>query len=289
VVLSPAATAVAVFRKDRLRVIGVDDGAVRSDVGPVPERAVTPAWGPDGRVAYTTWKGRPLVVVDPATGHVERHLAPDAGRILGDVVWSPDGTQMSLVTIGVQRGARRVLVVPAGADAPSASVGLPAGIAPSTPQWSPDGRMVAVSGITIGTTTTRVAIYAFDVAAPFLRRITPLDDRLRLLGAWSPDGTALAYTAIDPPTRLPAAPRSCTIRDPYTVDGTPSSATILDLRVTGRGRGAVSCPQARRVVAGYARRGRHALLGWTCATTRRASGYADVTCRRRTVAVRFLV
>jgi TolB protein len=185
---------------DGTRLAFVDSGAVavmdadgtnrrRTGTGTADRR---PVWSPDGRHLALV-SGQPgataLVVVDADTG--ERRELVRGASITWRPAWSPDGTRIAytresgfydLAVVGLDGSGERLL---------SGGPALDAG-----PAWSPDGSLIAF----LHATEDGPAVHVVSPDGGPIRRLSQTGfygAGIGLTGAapaWSPDGTAIAFT-----------------------------------------------------------------------------------------------
>jgi Tol biopolymer transport system component len=143
-----------------------------------------PSWSPDGRsLAYSPLRADGgLRVVDVLTG-AERRLTHG---LVFDPRWSPDGT-----AILFERSSREAV----GLFAARVAGGAPRTVGPrlvsAEPEWSPDGRTVALSGVTFAG-DRRYHLYVLDVRRRTLRALD--GEIMSTRPAWSPDGRLVAVS-----------------------------------------------------------------------------------------------
>ena len=148
-----------------------------------------PALSPDGRrVAYVGAPvgGRSLVYVASlgAPPHVVARLAAAAYELL----WSPDGSRIAILAgdsrifvVTVQRRRTRVIRLAAGTRFTILE------------DWSPDSKELLIAA-TVPTGTFLAAVAVSDAARREITRIAPYGTSGRPEAAWSPDGSAVAFT-----------------------------------------------------------------------------------------------
>ena len=143
-----------------------------------------PSWSPEGRsLAYSPLHADGgLRVVDVQTG-AERRLAPG---LVFDPRWSPDGSSI-LFQQRVGEGIGLFAVPAAGGVARGVMGSLITVVA----DWSPDGRTVALSGVTFSG-DRREHMYVVDVRRRAVRQLEGTVTSAR--PAWSPDGRLIAVS-----------------------------------------------------------------------------------------------
>jgi pimeloyl-ACP methyl ester carboxylesterase len=147
------------------------------------------SWSPDGaRIAFVRTpsapSGQPVMftpevwVMDVAQGQARRLSTADGGDF---PAWSPDGSR---IAYGSPRGL--ILVRPDGTH--RERLGIPG----SCPVWSPDATRIAYcAALTSTSTASSVQVVGADGRDDHLVSDPGFADTT--LGAWSPDGTSLAY------------------------------------------------------------------------------------------------
>ena len=145
--------------------------------------AVLPAWTPDGRAAYTSFKsGQALVYVDG----IEPPFADHPPMATG-IHWSLDGAR-AVLTLIVDDNSE-IFVLEGASGAKIARLTNHPGI-DTTPRYSPDGERVAFVSDRSGSPQ----IYLMDANGLDKRRLT-IAGTYNTSPAWHPGGRHLAYTA----------------------------------------------------------------------------------------------
>jgi len=146
-------------------------------------------WSPtDARLA--TVNGSRLIVLDAPSGRETNlgHVAPWNTSI---PVWSPDGTQL---VFGVRGGSLYSVDVASGDR--SLIVSLPGNLdSIDRIEWSPDGARLAILADLVDGLRRVYVVGADGSDARIL--IDEFEPGGNDFGAWSPDGTSLAYTALE--------------------------------------------------------------------------------------------
>jgi len=152
-----------------------------------------PRWSPDGRrLLFVNSSGR-IVVLEVASGRRR-----EIGR--GDLpVWSPDGKQVAFMRYtydqrGDVDGSSLLTMRADGSD-----VRVIVGSGPKAlynPEWSPDGRMIAVYAQELGG-AGEGDIERVDPNTGVTRQLVPPDVGDATEVAWSPDGSKLAFVESD--------------------------------------------------------------------------------------------
>jgi len=145
--------------------------------------AVLPAWTPDGRVAYTSFKsGQALVYIDG----VEPPFA-DYPPMATGIQWSPDGAA-AVLTLNVDDNPE-VYMLEGASGAMRARLTWHDAI-DTTPRFSPSGEVIAFVSDRSGTPQ----LYLMDPNGLNKRRLT-VAGAYNTSPAWHPNGRYLAYTA----------------------------------------------------------------------------------------------
>jgi WD40 repeat protein len=187
------------------------------------------AWSPSGRMlAFSVWTGPGQVsaydgvhVIDVRTGR-DRHLIGGSGVTVSDLAWSPDGSRLAYV-INIPTPLDRVEIDVVRADGAGYARRLETGRGvPSSPSWSPDGKLIAFASKGRG----RSAVYVTELTGA---RAT-LVARHATAPAWSPDGSTIAVRGcggvrLIPTSATHVAPdglHSASCRPTIRVDGPPT-------------------------------------------------------------------
>ena len=145
--------------------------------------AVLPAWTPDGRVAYTSFKsGQALVYID----QMEPPFA-DYPPMATGIHWSPDGA-VAVLTLNVDDNPE-IYALEGASGARLARLTWHDAI-DTTPRFSPDGASIAFVSDRSGTPQ----IYLMDPNGLNKRRLT-VAGTYNTSPAWHPNGRYIAYTA----------------------------------------------------------------------------------------------
>ena len=162
---------------------------------------INPVWSPDGsRIAFLSSRTDDYyyyyhIYTMAADGSDVKSIAPSVPahpRPEGTPVWSPDGTRLAFLGIGLEgEGAKWLHLYIVGADGSDLTQ---IGVSGSRPAWSPDGLRIAFIG-QIGE-DDGLFTAALDGSAP-----TKILDYLKELRgspqnvSWSPDGKRLLLTS----------------------------------------------------------------------------------------------
>jgi Tol biopolymer transport system component len=160
---------------------------------------IGPAVSPDGRwvafISELTGLDIELFLADAETGEVVRRLQRGSAfdphvrsiRFIRSAgAWSPDSRQFVL---SAQRGEGDVLIfLDAERGGTQRTIRVPGIREITNPDWSPDGRSIAFSGVQGGLSD----IYILDLETESVRRLTS-DRYAALHPSFSPDGSTLAY------------------------------------------------------------------------------------------------
>lgn len=200
-------------------------GSVRPLANRAGDMETMAEWSPDGAwIVYVLIEGP-----EPFTGTDIRLIRPDGsmdhslfndGGIGISPVWSPDG---QYIAFGCWRAVHSICYVrPNGEWVGAASVTFGA------PQWSSDGRQLALMAMENGISHAYVA--RIDGAEVRLAA-----DSIRWMGGWSPDnariGIGVAPTSI-PPLRLPTAGLPASQPSAY-MRGVPAGFNLLQGTLPG--------------------------------------------------------
>jgi Tol biopolymer transport system component len=181
-----------------LQLVDPHDGAMRF----APDRRGTfAAWSPDGgQIAYVVAASddsfRDLWMASATTDAKKRLAHCEGCKVLG-ADWSPDGTDIAY-TVLLKDGTSKLEVIEGGRTATMAV--LSSGSDWGWPQWSPDGKAIAL-GESTRNKKSYVDLLEVDhsltsglpVTGTPRRIAGPIEGLKRL--SWSPDGRDLAFTA----------------------------------------------------------------------------------------------
>src|SRR5262249_52473230 len=158
-----------------------------------------PAWAPDGnRIAFMsgeTTNGRRFgLYVIAIDGSGLKRLAREE-QLAGLPAWSPDGkiiafvaerqNEPQLMTINADSSGARLL-----------NVGMRFAVAPF---FSPDGKRLAFTGGDRPDDKLALSLYAANIDGTGVQKLSGGEGiLLGGAGAWSPDGSAIAYATLDP-------------------------------------------------------------------------------------------
>ncbi|MDC0709756.1 translocation protein TolB [Stigmatella sp. ncwal1] len=147
-----------------------------------------PALGPDGAVAYTSYrKGQPdLYLQKPGS---EAQPIVQNGQMATGVAFSPDGKRIAYAQ--AQGESTQIYVANTDGSDPKRITDTPYGIN-SSPSWSPDGKRLAFVSNRGGSPQ----IYVMNVDGTNARRLT-FQGNYNQTPDWSPRGDLIAFTARD--------------------------------------------------------------------------------------------
>lgn len=156
-----------------------------------------PVWSPDGSlIAFDTLEG--IYVVEPDGSNLRL-----VSRYQGDLAcydlqpaWSPDGTRLAFSVICDGPSEGLWTVNPDGSQRTQLAPPTEDLVSLTQPVWSPDGSRIAFSGVTKQGSSGANWKYDIWVMNADGTDARPLTEGSLALGdpAWSPDGTAIAYT-----------------------------------------------------------------------------------------------
>jgi TolB protein len=147
-----------------------------------------PTLGPDGTVAYTSYrKGRPDLYAQKPDGEARPLVA--TGQMITGVAFSPDGKRIAYAQS--QGESTQLFVANADGSSPKQITDTPYGIN-SSPAWSPDGKRLAFVSNRGGSPQ----IYVMNADGTSARRLT-FQGNYNQTPDWSPTGDRIAFTARD--------------------------------------------------------------------------------------------
>lgn len=147
-----------------------------------------PALGPNGTVAYTSYRrGRPDLYLQAPGG--EARQLENSGQMATGIAFSPDGKRIAYAL--AQGESTQLYVANADGSAPKRVTDTPYGIN-SSPSWSPDGKRIAFVSNRGGSPQ----IYVMNADGTGARRLT-FQGNYNQTPDWSPSGDSIAFTARD--------------------------------------------------------------------------------------------
>jgi Tol biopolymer transport system component len=188
------------------------------------DEGLHPDWSPDGtELAFVTDRadGSADILVSPTEGGTARILVDSPpGTVSDHPAWSPDGRYVAFNTDTQGLAGFRIVVADAGTGAAVTTYEAPKGIDVVAPRWRPDGQQLVVEAGRLGVREGEPVRLAAWVALldpfadePELVAVTP-KDMWALYPDWSPDGSAISFTAGNP--------------DPFPHEGSPSDLYVVD-------------------------------------------------------------
>ncbi|MFH1529122.1 MAG: hypothetical protein ABIK09_00125 [Pseudomonadota bacterium] len=145
--------------------------------------AVLPAWTPDGRVAFTSFKSGQALV------YIQGVAAPfaDFPPMATGIHWSPDGS-LAVLTLNIDENPE-IYVIEGASGAMIARLTTHTAI-DTTPRFAPDGASIAFVSDRSGSPQ----LYLMDPNGLNKRRLT-VEGAYNTSPAWHPNGRYIAYTA----------------------------------------------------------------------------------------------
>lgn len=169
--------------------------------------ATDPTWSPDGRTIAFTHHERDaefrrftedgIYVMDADGGGLRALITQRPGESSFDPAWSPAGDFVAFLrsdVVASDSPARLGRLAVASADGSNVRY-LGGGLA-ADPDWSPDGRAIAITVPTLRAevpTLMNTDIYLVDVVTGRRRPLVVTPDVYETSPAWSPDGSRLAF------------------------------------------------------------------------------------------------
>jgi Tol biopolymer transport system component len=157
------------------------------------------SWSPDGATVVftraTSDRGPFEIWLVNADGGGLRRLTRHRGFSIAPA-WSPDGRKLVYATDAGRRQPLRLYVMNADGSGQRPLTRNRSGTDYADPQWSPDGKTIAVAVLKAGETRRGFdsSIALIDAAdGGDLRRLTPAGGPDELNPNWSPDGASIAF------------------------------------------------------------------------------------------------
>ncbi len=207
-------------RRRELRRCAID-GADDRPLMDAAAGASNPRWSPDGATIALTRSGSGgnALLAWPADGRSDPRQLAQSRNEIGDLAWSPDGSQLAYTSVvdptepgeparsprvrvtsrldykqdgrGFVGEARRQIFVVAAAGAEPKQLSTRS-FDHQAPAWSPDGRMLATS--VVHTPGLGAELCVLDVSTGEAQWFEPADSRVETY-AWSASGAEIAFTA----------------------------------------------------------------------------------------------
>ena len=157
---------------------------------PKGHTATLPEWSPDGTKLLFTIDDCQIWVMN-ADGSDQRQLTHDANGASQEASWSPDGTKIVFARCSSPFGEQRCSIDVMNADGTGATRLLGGNWVSQTPEYSPDGSMIAFASNRGGYVSN---IWVMSSDGTGLKRIT--DPKLQAWAPdWSPDGSHIVFTS----------------------------------------------------------------------------------------------
>jgi hypothetical protein len=163
------------------------------------EMNLSPVLSPDGRyVIFVSEKSLfslDMFLADARTGRIIRKVAStareghvdDFNTIESSATWSPRSDQFAFVA--TQRGRNILIIKDADSGRTIEEIQVPGVDAINYPAWSPNGRVIAFSGMVEGMSD----IYSYELNTGRVQRLTDGPES-EIMPAWSADGTEIVFS-----------------------------------------------------------------------------------------------